>query len=131
MTTTVDDEHAICSPFPDRLWQYFSQHVDSRNTLAALCRVSKHQRDIFTQVLYKHIWLDRCPFSFIESIASLPKDSHLQYTERCHLGRRMQIDLGSYDEIIQAMRMMLTKMVSLRSFTYVAIEINRLEYIYT
>jgi hypothetical protein len=107
-------------PFPDDQWQYLSQHVDSRGTVAALCRVSTRQRDIFTPVLYKHIWLDRCPFSFIESIASLPKDSHLQYTQRCHLGRRIQVDLGSDDEAIETMRMMLTKMVNLRSFTSVA-----------
>jgi hypothetical protein len=99
------------------LYQKLGRRIDCRTTLAALCRVSKAFRDIFTPMLYKTVLLNRCDLRLLTSISRLPKASHLLFTERLQVGKRINIDpADSYGPAIEALSSLLRKMTKLKSF---------------
>ena len=99
-----------------------SSHIDCRATLAAPCRVSTTFHDLFTPILYKTAWLNRCDLQSVESVSRLPKDLQLSNTETPYIGKRIHVDPADrYGPSIEALSDLLRKMTSLRSFTYVAL----------
>jgi hypothetical protein len=110
---------AMTKELPEELFHDIGRHIDCRATLAALCQVSKKFRDIFTQMLYKVVWLDRCDFQSIASISRLPQNSRLSFTEKLRIGKRIHINPADrYEPAIAAMNALLQKMTKLRTFTY-------------
>ncbi|KAL2065897.1 hypothetical protein VTL71DRAFT_3567 [Oculimacula yallundae] len=62
--------------------------INSRCTLAALCRVSKAFNGLYSPILYAHIHVQDCdPKPLLEGISALPTDSHLRFTKKLHIGR--------------------------------------------
>ncbi|PVH71808.1 hypothetical protein DL98DRAFT_660420 [Cadophora sp. DSE1049] len=64
--------------------------INSRCTLAALCRVSKAFNHLFTPMLYGKIHVQDCEFQpLLERISALPSESHLGFTKTLHIGRNI------------------------------------------
>ncbi len=104
--------------FPSDLVLVLASHVDSRSTLAKLCRVSKAFRDIFTPVLYRKIVLDNCPFEYIERM-SLLRWEQLGYVRGFSVRAGiLNVDPGKdFEELIEMSKRLLHGMAGLRSFT--------------
>lgn len=64
--------------------------INSRSTLAALCRVSKAFNHVFTPILYAKIHVQDCEFQpLLQRISALPSESHLRFTKTLHVGRNI------------------------------------------
>ncbi|KAH7382026.1 hypothetical protein BKA64DRAFT_219014 [Cadophora sp. MPI-SDFR-AT-0126] len=64
--------------------------INSRCTLAALCRVSKSFNRVFTPILYAKIHIQDCESrSLLERISALPSGSHLGCTKILYIGRNI------------------------------------------
>ncbi|KAK0111033.1 hypothetical protein ONS95_001413 [Cadophora gregata] len=64
--------------------------INSRCTLASLCRVSRAFNRLFTPMLYAKIHVQDCEFqSHLERISKLPFETHLGFTKTLHIGRNI------------------------------------------
>ena len=77
---------------PEELWLVLAQSIDCRATLAALSQVSKNFNRIFTPILYKRIWMDRCSYKTVETALQLPIENRLEFVEYLDLGSGIQRD---------------------------------------
>jgi hypothetical protein len=71
------------------IWYDLVAMINSRQTLATLCRVSKGLRRLCHPLLYREVEIQDCSLEVFENFVALPQDSHLQYTRKLCLGRNI------------------------------------------